>query len=1311
MALTLDQYREQNPEYSRVSNDALAHHLHDTYYSAMPFDEYASKVGYTPPAPIEVAKPIDPNADGDTVRGFKDSFTQTKQLGAGLLAGAGAAAETVFGEGGYASGIKKAGVNAYREIGKELEAEAKPSDSLTYSLDEAKAGNLGAFVDWAQHGIGNAIGQGVQGLATFGVGNFAGQQAFKLAGKEFIEGVVAKEAGEIVAKQEAAKIAATESGIAVGEVLSGEALTAQATANVASKFANIGGQAFVGGQAFGMEAGEVGGVLADKSVKEGRALTGEEAAKGFGWALAAGTVEFGGEMLGINAVLGKSKFLNKAMGIADSTPGISGRLARGAVAGAALDPVEGMQEGVQTVMEHYGEGDKDPFNEAGMKDINDSIGQGMLSGHTMGFIGGIAKAATVDDAIKAAGESINNPGQDIIPPSSDLTPPPGQLAIGYQQKLGNSGTPQMPSDTITFNDGSQIDAHTFFNDRKSEHGDDDLARQETYSALNGYPKPVLGLPHLIATSSGDLINRKETHDGFISAGYTPEQADSYIKSIVETPVEDRSIESYNSTMADINKKNQLPLPITDISNDEKSADDAIAANDITLNQPALAVKTGIGTLTEFELKRNQAQRDAENLTATGDLRKESELSTLNGTLDEQRKALSQQRRLDVLDPILADDTIEHKQPAFEAELKRQGFTNIDLTPFETAHLGQHINGLLSAEEVANQQAEADRLALERSTVKQHPDDNQEDYYDPNKVSAKKSSGEPTSADVQSLDITPIPISLSAKVSSQAGEHSVDTIGVSSPALAVDDAVSHPVKGNGVISTLISPKHAVVKWDDGSSSRAKIKSLTKTEEPVANEDNNADTTTFSSENYSPKADIINLDKQRTVEHIKENLGGDFNFLTHQTHSATAKEIMDSGHAFVNGAGTNGTTLLGNHETVKDQLDNVTGHGNNRHKGSDGLVVMAVPKSWGKKHDDIDYMLGDKLLEGDRSFAHPSRGGFGVPNKYIIGVWSGGKFHHNPNFIKNSEEEAKTEPVVENKKRTIAEISRDNHLAKPKNTKAYGATTKKEFVEKAVADGYKPVTEIDYDKLDKDRATLNSHDAPANPLYLPPQEAKALREKLSNEDNYKTIHTLAKDKEDGSTSSYDVSKHEYKHAESLLKRPEDVLASDKDNSPGHNQRVADMETELRSKQDARTRAEFTKKHGESPFAHSLINNDHEKANDDIYRGKVSKEDAKKILDDAKSTGLINEVTAKKVSDEIDSKDTINKPASEQNTTENVKIDLNKDDKDGIQITEADIAAFMKKTNDGNSESISLADQLKSVREDLAAYEQFKNCLISK
>lgn len=53
MALTLDQYREQHPDFAKVSDDALEHHLHETYYSDMPFEEYAQKVGYTPPPPIE----------------------------------------------------------------------------------------------------------------------------------------------------------------------------------------------------------------------------------------------------------------------------------------------------------------------------------------------------------------------------------------------------------------------------------------------------------------------------------------------------------------------------------------------------------------------------------------------------------------------------------------------------------------------------------------------------------------------------------------------------------------------------------------------------------------------------------------------------------------------------------------------------------------------------------------------------------------------------------------------------------------------------------------------------------------------------------------------------------------------------------------------------------------------------------------------------------------------------------------------------------------------------------------------------------
>ena len=168
--------------------------------------------------------PIQPKPDqGDLTRGFKESFQQLPQLGYGLVAGAGAAAESAFGEGGIATGIKKAGVKGYEEWGAKIAKDAKPSDSWDYSYDQAKQGNFGALVDWLHHGIGYVGGQALQTLVTGGIGAVGGKFVAGTAAKQIAQGMVAKEAASI-ASTEAAKTLTTE------------AIAKLATANVAGLF-------------------------------------------------------------------------------------------------------------------------------------------------------------------------------------------------------------------------------------------------------------------------------------------------------------------------------------------------------------------------------------------------------------------------------------------------------------------------------------------------------------------------------------------------------------------------------------------------------------------------------------------------------------------------------------------------------------------------------------------------------------------------------------------------------------------------------------------------------------------------------------------------------------------------------------------------------------------------------------------------------------------------------------------------------------------------------------------------------------------
>ena len=114
-------------------------------------------------APVAEKKPDD---TGNASRGFKEAFQQLPQLGYGLLAGTGAALESAVGEGGIATGIKRAGLRGYQEWGDKIASQSKDTDSWNYAWDAAKQGDIGALGAWLAHGLGYAGGQAVQMLAT-----------------------------------------------------------------------------------------------------------------------------------------------------------------------------------------------------------------------------------------------------------------------------------------------------------------------------------------------------------------------------------------------------------------------------------------------------------------------------------------------------------------------------------------------------------------------------------------------------------------------------------------------------------------------------------------------------------------------------------------------------------------------------------------------------------------------------------------------------------------------------------------------------------------------------------------------------------------------------------------------------------------------------------------------------------------------------------------------------------------------------------------------------------------------------------------
>ncbi len=346
------------PEFHRVAKEANPHatdaELH-TYWE----DEYGTKG----------ASPTEPGGS-DMARGFKKAMQQVPQLAHGIEAGVGAAIEKVEGEGGVGTGLLKHGAKKYQEWGETIAKDQKTSDEFRYAYDRATHGDFHALTDWIQYGLGYTGGQALQMLATAGIGSVVGKQGLQTAAKTLAQKLVDREAAAIAAKSAAA--------------LTAEEIAKQATANVAARIGQYSAMAVT---ATGMEGGEIFGDLTSKKLKEGQRPSGEELAKAFGWSVGAGALEFAGDALGLNLLLGKTP-LNK---IAHNVPGLKGRLLRGGAAALADAITEGGTEYLQTLMEAAGKGE-DPFSDATKREAIESAALGTLGGAAVGGTGGVVNA-------------------------------------------------------------------------------------------------------------------------------------------------------------------------------------------------------------------------------------------------------------------------------------------------------------------------------------------------------------------------------------------------------------------------------------------------------------------------------------------------------------------------------------------------------------------------------------------------------------------------------------------------------------------------------------------------------------------------------------------------------------------------------------------------------------------------------------------------------------------------------------------------------------------------------------------------------
>jgi hypothetical protein len=339
----------------------------------------------------------------NVVRGASTAFAQLKPLAQGTVGLIGATMEKAFGEGGISTAVKNYGLHGYEQGMQKIAATARDTDELTTAWQKAKEGNLGALMDWGSYALGYGAAQIGMAAVTGGVGSAGAQALAKGLGKEYITKAVGTKAAEIAAAQQ---VELQAGKIGAAQVLSGEALTAQATKQVAAKIAATGQVGALAASGTGQELGGIYGEAAEG----GKQLSGADLARSWGAGVAAGAVETFANKLGLDALAGKIKI-----------PG-AGRAGRATVGGVAGGTLEGGTEVVQTGLERFGAGKALTGDEA-VKDYINSGAMGALPGGAAGMIRGaitpspartvtpeqealnkLSSSATVGDAIQAANE-------------------------------------------------------------------------------------------------------------------------------------------------------------------------------------------------------------------------------------------------------------------------------------------------------------------------------------------------------------------------------------------------------------------------------------------------------------------------------------------------------------------------------------------------------------------------------------------------------------------------------------------------------------------------------------------------------------------------------------------------------------------------------------------------------------------------------------------------------------------------------------------------------------------------------------------
>jgi len=275
----------------------------------------------------------DPN-QGDFSRGVSSAIDATQ----GMAYGAGALLADTVG----ADNARDKMLGGYRRNMSQIELRSKPTDSYE------GINNFSDAAAFAKYYSGYGLAQGVQAIATGGLGGIVGKQVvkqgLKRAGKDLLE---------------------------------------DSSRTALEKGAKVGSYGGFGSQAVGTELGATYGGAVDRASETGQSIDDINLAKVYGYGTAAGLVEGVADV----ATAGLARFgpAKNLLETAASSRKRSTNVLTGAVKGAAI---EGATEGVQTGLEDLGAGYS--AEEARFFDPT-SVLAGAIGGGQLGGVGGLLR--------------------------------------------------------------------------------------------------------------------------------------------------------------------------------------------------------------------------------------------------------------------------------------------------------------------------------------------------------------------------------------------------------------------------------------------------------------------------------------------------------------------------------------------------------------------------------------------------------------------------------------------------------------------------------------------------------------------------------------------------------------------------------------------------------------------------------------------------------------------------------------------------------------------------------------------------------